>query len=79
MSEEVVRISPALLAYPDEDHVNLIIEVELPGVKKENIKVKMHECDHPYPQRLFRRWMIHTTHDSALQIQIIVALTSFVP
>ncbi len=55
MSEEVVRISPALLAYPDEDHVNLIIEVELPGVKKENVKVKMHECDHPYPQRLFRR------------------------
>ena len=43
MSEEVVKISPALLAYPDENHDNLIIEVELPGVKKENVKVKMHE------------------------------------
>jgi HSP20 family protein len=43
MPEEEVKISPALLAYPDENHDNLIIEVELPGVKKENVKVKMHE------------------------------------
>jgi HSP20 family molecular chaperone IbpA len=43
MSEEVVKVSPALLAYPDENHENLIIEVELPGIKKENIRVKMHE------------------------------------
>ena len=43
MSEEVVKISPAVLAYPDENHDNLIIEVELPGVKKENVKIKMHE------------------------------------
>jgi HSP20 family molecular chaperone IbpA len=43
MSEEEVKISPALLAYPDENHDNLIIEIELPRVKKENVKVKIHE------------------------------------
>lgn len=43
MSEEVVKISPALLAFRDENHENLIVEVELPGVKKENVRVKMHE------------------------------------
>lgn len=39
----ILRIAPSMLAYPDENHENLIIEIELPGVKKEDIKFKMHD------------------------------------
>ncbi|OLS15576.1 MAG: putative small heat shock protein [Promethearchaeota archaeon CR_4] len=38
------RISPNVCAYPnEEEHEKLHIEVELPGVKKEDIKFKLHE------------------------------------
>ena len=37
------RMSPQICAYSDENEKNLKIEVELPGVKKENIKFKMDE------------------------------------
>jgi HSP20 family molecular chaperone IbpA len=36
-------MSPDLCVYSDEAEKNLKIEVELPGVKKENIKLKMEE------------------------------------
>jgi len=39
-----VLISPNVCAYPtDEEHAKLHIEIELPGVKKEDIKFKLHE------------------------------------
>ncbi len=41
---EPTRISPNVCAYPtDEEHEKLHIEIELPGVKKEDVKFKLHE------------------------------------
>ncbi len=40
---EKIRFSPAICAMPDEKHENLHLEVELPGVEKENIVLTMHE------------------------------------
>ncbi len=37
------KISPEILTYVDDGHTRLHIEVELPGVRKEDIKVTMHE------------------------------------
>jgi HSP20 family protein len=37
------RMSPDICAYSDETEKNLKIEVELPGAKKEQIKLKMEE------------------------------------
>ncbi len=38
------RISPNVCSYPtDEEHQKLHIEIELPGVKKEDVKFKLHE------------------------------------
>ena len=41
MSER--KIAPKVYAYPDEEHENLLVEIELPGVAKENISFKLHE------------------------------------
>jgi HSP20 family protein len=38
-----MRISPIINAMPDEEHKNLHIEIELPGVDKESIDLRMHE------------------------------------
>lgn len=40
---EKTRISPAICAMPDEEHENLHLEVELPGVEKKDITLSMHE------------------------------------
>src|SRR4030042_5956725 len=38
------KITPNVCAYPsDDEHNQLHIEIELPGVKKEDIKFKLHE------------------------------------
>jgi len=39
--KEKVVVSPAVCAYHDEKDENLIIEVELPGVKKKDVKLNM--------------------------------------
>ena len=41
MSEK--KVAPKVYAYPDEEHENLLVEIELPGVTKNNISFKMHE------------------------------------
>ena len=38
-----LKVSPNVCAYPDEDNENMKIEIELPGVKKENINIRMVE------------------------------------
>ncbi len=40
---EITRVTPAVCAMPDEEHNNLHIEIELPGVNKEDINLSMHE------------------------------------
>jgi len=39
--KEKVVVPPAVSAYHDEKDENLIIEVELPGVKKKDVKLNM--------------------------------------
>jgi len=40
---EVLRLSPAICAYADDNYENLKIEVILPGIEKKNISFKLAE------------------------------------
>jgi len=42
-NEEKIRISPAIRAYSDEQHRKLDVEIELPGVEKKDIDLKIHD------------------------------------
>ena len=41
MAKERVKVSPEVCTYASEDGKNLILEIELPGVRKEDILLKM--------------------------------------
>ena len=43
MANEKNKISPDICTYVDEDHNKLSIEATIPGVKREDVKIKMHE------------------------------------
>ena len=43
MAEEKIKTSPEVCAYVDANHTRLFIDVALPGVKKDNIDLKLHE------------------------------------
>lgn len=43
MSEDKLKVSPAVCSFVDDKHTRLTLEIALPGVKKKNIKLKMHE------------------------------------
>ena len=43
MAEEKTRVAPEVCSYTDDDHTTLTLEISIPGVAKENIKLKMHE------------------------------------
>jgi len=43
MINEKINIAPQIHLYTDSTHSKLIIEITLPGVKKEDIKLKMHD------------------------------------
>ena len=38
-----IKVAPELCSYANDDHTVLSIEVSLPGVKKEDIKLQMHD------------------------------------
>lgn len=43
MAEERINVSPDVCSYYDDNDTKLIVEVSLPGVKKEDISLKMLE------------------------------------
>ena len=42
MSERI-RVAPEVCSYVDDEHTTLTLEISLPGVSKENIKLRMHK------------------------------------
>jgi HSP20 family molecular chaperone IbpA len=42
-NEGKIRISPTIRAYSDDEHKKLDIEIELPGVEKKDIDLKIHD------------------------------------
>ena len=43
MAEEKLKVAPGICAYVDDEHTRLTMEIVLPGVPKENVKLRMHE------------------------------------
>ena len=43
MAEERIKVSPDICAYVDDEHLKLTLEISIPGVKKKDIGLKMHE------------------------------------
>lgn len=41
--EQKIKVSPTIRAYSDDEHKNLEIEVDLPGVERKDIDLKIHD------------------------------------
>ena len=42
-NEKRIKISPTIRAYSDDEHKKLDIEIELPGVERRDIDLKIHD------------------------------------
>ncbi|HDP79359.1 MAG TPA: Hsp20/alpha crystallin family protein [Spirochaetes bacterium] len=43
MAENKIKLAPEVCSYTDEKHEKLTLEILIPGVKKENINLRMHD------------------------------------
>lgn len=43
MAEEKIKMSPDVCSYVDQEHSRLNLEISIPGVKKGDINLKMHD------------------------------------
>jgi HSP20 family molecular chaperone IbpA len=43
MANDKIKTSPDVCSYVDPDHQRLSLEISIPGVKKEDINLRMHE------------------------------------
>jgi HSP20 family molecular chaperone IbpA len=43
MADEKIKVAPEVCSYTDDEHMTLTLEISIPGVPKENIKLQMHE------------------------------------
>jgi HSP20 family protein len=43
MASERLKVSPDIVSYTDDCHSELTVEIALPGVKKEDIQLKLHD------------------------------------
>ena len=43
MAENTLRVAPDVCTYVDENHTQLTVEIALPGVKKEDIDLRIHD------------------------------------